>query len=77
MGSNVRAETCELVGLFLLYSIVEKLNKNHKGLYRDDGVACFKNNNDQQNEKIRKELIKICQIHGLKLEIKCNFKKID
>ena len=77
MVSNDGAETCELVGLFLLYSIVEKLNKNNIGLYRDDGLASFKNNNGHQNDKIRKELIKICQIHGLKLEIKCNLKSVD
>ena len=77
MGSNDGAEKCELVGLFLLYSIVEKLNKNNIGLYRDDGRACFKNNNGYQNDKIRKELIKICQIHGPKLEIKCNLKSVD
>ena len=77
MGSNDRAETCELVGLFLLYSIGEKLNKDNIGLYRDDGLACFKNNNGHQNDKIRKELIKIFQTHGLKLEIKCNLKSVD
>ena len=77
MVSNDGAETCELVGLFLLYSIVEKLNKNNIGLYRDDGLASFKNNNGHQNDKIRKELIKIFQTHGLKLEIKCNLKSVD
>ena len=59
MGSNNGAETCELVRLFLLYSIGEKLNKGNTGLYKHDGLACFKNNNGHQNDKIRKELIKI------------------
>ena len=77
MGSNDGTETCELVGLFLLYSIGEKLNKDNKALYRDDGLASFKNNNDHQNYKIRKELIKIFQTHDLKLEIKCNLKNVD
>ena len=67
MMSNDGAETCDLVGLFLLYSIGEKLNKDNIDLYRDDRLACFKNNNDHQNNKIRKELIKIFQTHGLKL----------
>ena len=77
MGSNDRAETCELAGLFLLGSIGEKLNKDDIGLNRDDGLAYFKNNNGHQNDKIRKELIKILQTHGLKLEIKCNLKSLD
>ena len=54
MGSNDVAETCEHVGLFSLYSIGEKLNIDNIGLYRDDGLACFKNNNGHQNDKIRK-----------------------
>ena len=77
MGSNDRAETCELVGLFLLYSIGEKLNKDNIDFNRDDGLAYFKNNNGHQNDKIRKELIKIFQTHGLKLKIKCNLKGTD
>ena len=36
----------------------------------------LKNNNGHQNYKIRKELTKIFQTHGLKLEIKRNFKKL-
>ena len=75
MRSNDGAETS--VGLFLLYSICEKHNKDNIGLYRDEGLACFKNNNGHQSDKIRKELIKIFKTHGLKLEIKCNFKSVD
>ena len=75
MGSNDGAETCEVPGLLLLYGIGEKFNKDNIGLYRDDGQACFKNGH--QNDKIRKELIKIFQTHGLKLEIKCNLKNVD
>ena len=53
------AMTCEIVGLFLLDSIGEKFNKDNIGLYRADELVCFKNNNGHQNDKIRKELIKI------------------
>ena len=77
MGSNDGAETCEIVGLFLLYSIGEIFNKKDIGLYRDDGLACFENNDGHQNDKIRKELIKIFQRNGLKLDIKCNLKVVD
>ena len=38
---------------YYAYSIGEKLNKDNIGLYRDDGLACFKNNNGHQNNKIR------------------------
>ena len=60
-----------------MYNIREKLNKDNIGLYRDDGLAYFNNNNGHQNDKIRKELIKIFQTHGLKLKIKCNLKSVD
>ena len=66
MGGNDGDETCEIVGLFLSYSIEEKLSKDDVGLYRDEGLACFKNNNGHQNDKIRKELTKIFQTRGLK-----------
>ena len=59
MGSNDGAETCEVVGLFLSYSIGKKVNKGNIGLDRDDGLACLKNNNDHQSNKIRRMLIKI------------------
>ena len=77
MGNNGGAETCKIVGLFLLYSIGENFNKDNIGLYRDDVLAFFKNNNGHQSNKIRTELIKIFQTHGLKLEIKCNLKNVD
>ena len=60
-----------------MYSIGEKLNKDNIGLSGDDGLAYFKNNNGHQNDKIKKELIKIFQTHGLKLKIKCNLKSIN
>ena len=60
-----------------MYNIREKLKKDNIDLYRDDGLAYFNNNNGHQNDKIRKELIKIFQTHGLKLKIKCNLKSVD
>ena len=73
MVINDGADTCEIEGLFLLYIIGD----NNIDLNKDDGLASFTNNNSQQNDKIRKKLIKIFQTHGLKLEIKCNLKKVD
>ena len=65
--SNDGTERCELVGLFLLHNIGEKLNKDNVGLCRYDGLDFSKINNDHQNDKNRKELIKVFQVHGLKL----------
>ena len=45
MGSYDAAETCELVGLYLLDELNTLINKNHIGLYRDDGLAVVINAN--------------------------------
>ena len=63
--------------MFLLYSIGQKFNSDDVGLYRDDGLACFKNDNGHQNAKIRKDFIKLFQTHGLELEVKCHLKTVD
>ena len=43
MGAFDGAEICELVGTFILHEITKKYNKENIGLYRDDGLAVFKN----------------------------------
>ena len=42
-GSFDGAEICELVDLYILYILSTKYGKDLNGLYRDDGLACFKN----------------------------------
>ena len=53
MGSYDGAETCELVGSFILSSITAKYG-NSFGLYRDDGLGVFKETS-RKIEKIKKE----------------------
>ena len=50
MGAYDEAEVFELVGTFLLYELSLKYNKNNTGLYRDDGVAIFKNISGPKSE---------------------------
>ncbi|GFR62873.1 hypothetical protein ElyMa_005469300 [Elysia marginata] len=58
MGSYDGAETCELVGLFLL-SQLNKLNID-VGLYRDDGLAvCKKAQTPKQIKEIKQTICKI------------------
>ena len=54
MGSYDGAETCELVGSFLL-SQLQDLNTN-VGLYRDDGLA-ITNATPRETESIKKEIV--------------------
>ena len=42
MGSFDGAEVCELVGLYVLNSLVKRFGKENIGLYRDDGLALIK-----------------------------------
>ncbi len=42
MGSFDGAELCELVGLFLLNELSQIFDKDHVGLYRDDGLMLLK-----------------------------------
>lgn len=74
MGAYDGAEVCELVGLFLLNEISKNYNKNNVGLYRDDGLAIFKDINGHQADKIRKDFHKIFKDQGLDLVIECNIK---
>ena len=77
MGSYDGAEVCEVVGLYLLSILSYRYDKENIGLYRDDGLAVFKNHSGHQNDKVRKDLISFFKHHGLDLEIKCNLKQTD
>ena len=71
MGSFDGAETCELVGLYML-SQLEKLGINI-GLYRDDGLATC-NKTARETENIKKEICKIFEENKLNITIEANKK---
>ena len=77
MGAYDGAEVCELVGLFLLYQLSLKYDKNNIGLYRDDGLAIFKDINGHDADKIRKDFHKTFKDNGLALDIRCNLKIVN
>ena len=70
MGAPDGAEICELVGLFLLHEVREKIPELKMGLYRDDGLGYHRARIPvPRMEKIRQELRKIFQAHGLKITV--------
>ena len=74
MGSYDCAETCELVGSFLL-SQLQHLEVNI-GLYRDDGLAiCDASPRDMENTK--KEICRVFNQNGLRITIEANKKIIN
>ena len=58
MGAYIGAETCELVGTFLLYKLSLKYSKNYVGLFHDDDLAIFKNISGPKSEKNKKDIKK-------------------
>ena len=69
MGTYDGAETCELVGSFLL-SQLQKLDVNI-GLYRDDGLA-ISNVTPRHTENIKKEICRVFNQNGLRITIEAN-----
>ena len=74
MGSYDGAETCELVGNFLL-SQLQDLNIN-VGLYRDDGLA-ITDATPRDAENIKKEICRIFNNNGLRITIEANKQVIN
>ena len=74
MGSYDGAETCDLVGLYLL-SQLQKLNLDI-GLYRDDGLACS-SLTPRQTDLASKKICEIFKENGLKITIKANMKSVN
>ena len=61
----------------MLSLIGNKYNPNNIGLYRDDGLAVFKNTSGPQSEKIKKTFQKMFKNKGLDIIINCNMKIVN
>ena len=72
MGSYDGAETCEIVGPYLLDKLKEIIPQSNVGLYRDDGLAIITHSNGPKIDKIRKRLHQLFKQEGLKIEVECN-----
>ena len=77
MGSYDGAEICELIGIFTLSLIGNKYNPSNIGLYRDDGLAVFKNTSGPQSEKIKKTFQEMFKNKGLDIIINCYMKIVN
>ena len=76
MGSFDGAETCELVGTYLLNKIKHLFN-NDVGLYRDDGLAILRNHTPSQAERVAKRLNAEFKKHGLKITVEHGMKTVN
>ena len=77
MGAYDGAEVCELVGSFILHQLGSKYNRKDIGLYRDDGLAVFKNISGPEAERIKKDFQKVFKRNGLNITVACNRKIVD
>ena len=58
MGSFNGAEVWELLGIYILRFLAKLINKNHCGLYRDDGLLTLRNINGQKIDRMLKSIIR-------------------
>ena len=73
MGAYDGAENCELVGVFILYQLSRKYNKNN----RHDDLGVFRDIIGPQAEKIKKHFQNIFHKNNLNIIVKCNLKIVD
>ena len=58
---------CELVGLYVLNSLVKRFGNENIGFYRDDGSAMIKGTIGRVADKVRKDLCAQSLEFGLKI----------
>ena len=75
MGSYDGAETCDLIGAYMLSLIAPKL-KEGVGLYRDDGLAVC-SASPQKIEKTKQEICKVFKANNLSITIEANKKIVN
>ena len=76
MGSYDGAETCELIGTYILNEIKNIINKDDIGLYRDDGLAVI-NKPPKKAVAIKKELCEKFRQLGLQITADANKTVVD
>ena len=77
MGSLDGAEVCELVGLFILDKLTKCFANQNIGLYRDDGLAVFRNMGPRTAEKIKKRFMLCFEDIELKITVQSNIKVVN
>ena len=77
MGSYDGAEICELVGIFVLSHLPERYVRSNVGLYRDDGLAVFRDVSGSAAEHVKKDIIRSFNDLGLRITIQSNLRIVN
>ena len=74
MSAYDGAEVCELIGILMLFLLSKHINKNHIGLYRDDGLAITKNTSGPEAKKPKRKFQKLFKEKDLDSIVRCYLK---
>ena len=74
---NEHSSRVEICNKNIQAQLSEKFEKKNFGLYRDDGLAVFRNISGPQAEKIKKEFQRIFKQNHLDITILCNLKIVN
>ena len=77
MGAFHRAEVCDLVSNFFHHNLSGRYERNNLALYRDDGLAIFKNISGPASGKVKKYFCQLFRDYNLELTIQCNRKVMN
>ncbi len=77
MGATDSAETTDLVGMYILYKMINKFPFLAGGLYRDDGLLVLKNLNPSTTERFAKDLHALFRSLGLSIILETNLKRVN
>ena len=77
MGSFDSAKICKLVSIHVLSLLLNKLDKQSTGLYRDDGMVLLRNTSKEETDWIQKDIIKTFKNTSFKIKVKTNVHIVD
>ena len=76
MGAFDGAESCDLIGLYLLHLLTTNIENIVVGLYRDDGL-CVSNATPRLTEKLRQKIVKIFKDNDLGTTSAANLQQVQ
>ena len=71
------AKICELLAIFILISLGNKIDQQDIELDRDDGLITLRNVIGQKPDRTRKYIMKVIKDPGFQIEIETNLKEIN
>ena len=76
MGAYDGAETCDLIGLYILHQLSNQIKGLEVGLYRDDGLVVIETT-PRLADKIRQQIGKILNENRLKITGSANLEQVQ